>query len=58
MESDREPRAPKRKRPNRDREEEKQLDEDDLELIGEQFGERRRPKTTVGLAPTSRLEIS
>jgi transcription elongation factor SPT6 len=33
----------KRKRHNRDREEEERLDDEDLELIGEQFGER--PKT-------------
>ncbi|KEY63806.1 hypothetical protein S7711_09516 [Stachybotrys chartarum IBT 7711] len=34
----------KRKREHRDREEEEQLDEDDLELIGEQFGERVKPQ--------------
>ncbi|KAJ4185384.1 Transcription elongation factor Spt6 [Fusarium falciforme] len=35
----------KRKREHRDREEEEQLDEDDLELIGEQFGERPKPQS-------------
>ncbi|PNY27258.1 Transcription elongation factor SPT6 [Tolypocladium capitatum] len=35
----------KRKREHRDREEEERLDEDDLELIGEQFGERPKPQT-------------
>ncbi|PHH71576.1 hypothetical protein CDD82_6436 [Ophiocordyceps australis] len=39
-ESDVEQRLAKRKREHRDREEEEQLDEEDLELIGEQFGER------------------
>lgn len=37
----------KRKREHRDREEEEQLDEEDLELIGEQFGERPKPQTQV-----------
>ncbi|KAG7414074.1 Transcription elongation factor SPT6 [Fusarium oxysporum f. sp. rapae] len=35
----------KRKRKHRDREEEEQLDEEDLDLIGEQFGERPKPQT-------------
>ncbi|KAH8836221.1 hypothetical protein RJ55_10038 [Drechmeria coniospora] len=35
----------KRKREPRDREQEERLDEDDLELIGEQFGERPKPQT-------------
>lgn len=37
----------KRKREHRDREQEEALDEDDLELIGEQFGERPKPPTQV-----------
>lgn len=37
----------KRKRKHRDREEEAQLDEEDLDLIGEQFGERPKPQTQV-----------
>jgi len=37
----------KRKRKHRDREEEEQLDEEDLDLIGEQFGERPKPQTQV-----------
>jgi hypothetical protein len=36
----------KRKR-DRDRDQEEQLDEDDLELIGEQFGERPKPQAQV-----------
>ncbi|OAQ72123.1 transcription elongation factor spt6 [Pochonia chlamydosporia 170] len=43
--SDAEPRPVKRKREHRDREEEARLDEDDLELIGEQFGERTKPES-------------
>ncbi|KAG6100842.1 Transcription elongation factor spt6 [Claviceps sp. LM220 group G6] len=35
----------KRKREHRDREHEERLDEDDLELIGEQFGERPKPES-------------
>ncbi|KJK77021.1 Transcription elongation factor [Metarhizium anisopliae BRIP 53293] len=45
VESDAEPRHVKRKREHRDREEEERLDEDDLELIGEQFGERPKPES-------------
>lgn len=37
----------KRKREPRDREEEERLDEDDLDLIGEQFGERPKPQAQV-----------
>ena len=37
----------KRKRSPRDRAQEARLDEDDLELIGEQFGERPKPETKV-----------
>lgn len=43
---------PKRKREHRDREEEAQLDEDDLDLIGEQYGERPKPQTQVRLIAT------
>ncbi|KAK2592786.1 Transcription elongation factor spt6 [Conoideocrella luteorostrata] len=43
--SDAEPRPVKRKREHRDREKEERLDEDDLELIGEQFGERPKPES-------------
>ncbi|QPG98129.1 Transcription elongation factor spt6 [Epichloe festucae Fl1] len=43
--SDAEPRPIKRKREHRDREHEERLDEDDLELIGEQFGERPKPES-------------
>ncbi|KAG8420869.1 Transcription elongation factor spt6 [Metarhizium acridum] len=45
VDSDAEPRPVKRKREHRDREEEERLDEDDLELIGEQFGERPKPES-------------
>lgn len=47
VESDAESRHVKRKREHRDREEEERLDEDDLELIGEQFGERPKPESKV-----------
>jgi hypothetical protein len=38
----------KRKREHRDREQEEALDEDDLDLIDEQFGARPKPQTQVG----------
>ena len=41
----------KRKREHRDREHEERLDEDDLELIGEQFGERPKPESQVREIP-------
>lgn len=37
----------KRKRSPRDREQEERLDDEDLELIGEQFGERPKSQTQV-----------
>ncbi|KAK5987461.1 Transcription elongation factor SPT6 [Cladobotryum mycophilum] len=43
-ESDVEARPVKRKREHRHREEEEALDEEDLELIGEQFGEQPKPQ--------------
>ncbi|KAL6859661.1 transcription elongation factor Spt6 [Trichoderma novae-zelandiae] len=43
-ESDVESRPVKRKREHRNREEEELLDEEDLELIGEQFGEQPKPQ--------------
>jgi hypothetical protein len=45
--SDAESRPIKRKREHRDREEEARLDDEDLELIGEQFGERPKPESKV-----------
>ncbi|KOS20389.1 Transcription elongation factor SPT6 [Escovopsis weberi] len=44
VESDIEARPVKRKREHRHREEEEALDEEDLELIGEQFGEQPKPQ--------------
>lgn len=48
----------KRKREHRDREEEEQLDEDDLELIGEQFGERPKPQSQVSFRDGSLRDLN
>jgi transcription elongation factor SPT6 len=45
--SDAAERPVKRKRPHRDREELEQLDEDDLDLIGEQLGDWKREEAEV-----------
>ena len=45
--SDDEARRAKRKREHRDREEEERLDEEDLELIDEQFGVRNKQQPQV-----------
>lgn len=47
----------KRKREHRKREEEDDvLDEDDLDLIGEQFGERPKPQTQVWHTGASKVQ--
>lgn len=49
---DDEDRPVKRKREHRDREQEEQLDEDDYDLVGEQYGEQPKSQPQVGsLAP-------
>lgn len=48
--SDADARPVKRKREPRDRAEEEALDEEDLELIGEQFGQRTKPQPQVSFA--------
>lgn len=48
--SDADARPIKRKREHRDRAEEEALDEEDLELIGEQFGQRTKPQPQVSCA--------
>lgn len=44
---DAEERRAKRKREHRDREEEHQLDEDDYDLVGEQFADKPKPQSQV-----------